>query len=133
MINNTANLMLKAGYVPLPNVSGAENYIGGFGEPPNYFAVSPDYYSYNQPMIRVDYNTSDRTKWYSFFGMQRGHEDRNENGLQGILANGVFFKRDSYTASQDMTHTFSNTLLADFKLSFTRFQNRNPRLNGFIG
>ena len=129
-INNTANLMLKAGYIPLPNVGGAENYVGGFGEPANFFAVAPDVTSYNQHMIRVDYNTSEKTKWYSFFGMQRGHEDRNQNGLQGVLANGVFFKRDSYTASQDMTHMFSNTLLGDFKISFSRLQNRNP--NGII-
>ncbi len=130
-INNTANLMLQAGYIPLPNIGGAENYVGGFGEPANFFAVAPDFTTYNQHMIRVDYNTSDKTKWYSFFGMQRGHEDRNENGLPGLLANGVFFKRDSYTASQDMTHVFSNTLLGDFKLSFTRLQNRNP--DGIIG
>lgn len=125
-INNTATLMLKAGYIPLPNIGGAENYVGGFGEPANFFAPAPDFTTYNQHMIRVDYNTGEKTKWYSFFGMQRGHEDRNENGLQGVLANGVYFRRDSYTASQDMTHMFSNTLLGDFKLSFTRLQNRNP-------
>ena len=59
-------------------------YVGGFGEPANFFAAAPDFTTYNQHMIRVDYNTSDKTKWYSFFGMQRGHEDRNQNGLQGI-------------------------------------------------
>ena len=126
MINNTASLMLQARYIPLPNVGGAENYIGGFGEPSNFFNVAPDYYRYNQPMIRVDYNTSEKTKWYSFFGMQRGHEARSLNGLTGVAANGNYFERDSYTASQDMTHTFTPTLLGDFKLSFSRFQNRNP-------
>ncbi|MGD1080564.1 MAG: TonB-dependent receptor [Candidatus Sulfotelmatobacter sp.] len=130
-INNTANLMLKAGYVPLPNVGGAKNYIGGFGEPANFFAVSPDYYSYNQPMIRVDYNTSENTKWYSFFGWQKGHERRSNNGLTGLLANGNYTERDSYTASQDMTHTFSPTFLGDFKLSLSRFQNSNA--NGILG
>jgi len=124
-INNTAALMLKAGYIPLPNVGNAQNYVGGFGEPANFFAISPDYYSYNQPMIRVDYNTSEKTKWYSFFGWQKGHERRSNNGLTGVLANGNYTERDSYTASQDMTHTFSPTFLGDFKLSFTRFQNSN--------
>jgi len=124
-INNTAQLMLKAGYIPLPNVGGAENYVGGFGEPANYFAITPDFTTYDQHMIRVDYNTSDKTKWYSFFGMQRGHENRNQNGLAGLLANGVFFSRDSYTATQDMTHTFSPTLLGDFKISLSRIQNSN--------
>jgi hypothetical protein len=125
-INNTANLMLQAGYIPLPNIKGAENYIGGFGEPANFFSVAPDYYSYNQPMIRVDYNTSDKTKWYSFFGWQKGYESRSNNGLTGLAANGNFFQRETWSASQDMTHTFSPTLLGDFKLSFSRFQNRNP-------
>jgi hypothetical protein len=129
-LNNTANLMLKAGYIALPNIGGAQNYVGGFGEPANYFAISPDYYSYNQPMIRVDFNTDEKTKWYSFFEIQKGTERRSNNGLQGILANGNYFERDSYTASQDMTHTFSPTLLGDFKVSFSRFQNRNP--NGIL-
>ena len=124
-INNTAMLMLQAGYVPLPNIGGAENYIGGFGEPANFFAVSPDYYSYNQPMVRVDYNTSDKTKLYTFFGMQKGHERRTNNGLNGLLANGNFTERDSYTATQDITHTFSPTFLGDLKLSLSRFVNRN--------
>ena len=129
-INNTAMLMLQAGYIPMPNIASAANFIGGFNEPSNYFALAPDVTSYNQPMIRVDYNTSDKTKWYSFFGMQRGHENRNQNGLPGVLANGVFFERDSYTASQDFTHTFSPTFLADIKLSLSRLQNRNA--NGIL-
>jgi hypothetical protein len=126
LINNTAALMLKASYIPLPNVGGAENYIGGFGEPDNFFSVAPDYYSYNQPMFRVDYNLGSRNKFYSFYGWQKGSESRSNNGFTGIEANGNYFKRDSYTASQDWTHTFSPTFLGDFKLSFNRFQNRNP-------
>lgn len=129
-LNGTAAKMLAAGYIPLPNVKGLENYVGGQGEPQNYFAIAPDYTSYNQPMFRVDYNTSDRTKFYSFFALQRGHEYVSGNGLPGVASNGSYVQRESYTASQDMTHTFSPTLLADFKLSFGRFQNRNP--NGLI-
>ncbi len=125
-LNSTAMLMLAAGYIALPNVKGLENYVGGFGEPANYFAIAPDETSYNQPMFRVDFNTSDKTKWYSFFGMQRGHEYASGNGLAGVASNGTYVDRESYTASQDMTHTFSPTLLGDFKLSFSRFQNRNP-------
>jgi len=124
-INQTAMKMLSAGYIPLPNVGGAQNYVGGYNEPANYFAATPDFTTYNQPMIRVDYNSSDKTKWYSFFGVQKGHENRNGNGLSGLLANGTFFDRDSYTATQDMTHVFSSTFLGDFKISFTRLQNRN--------
>jgi len=126
-INNTALLMLKGNYVPLPNIKGAEDYVGGYGEPVNYFAVAPDYYRYNQPMIRVDYNTSDKTKWYSFFEWQKGHEYRSTNGFTGLEANGnINWLRESWAASQDMTHTFSPTFLGDFKLSFSRFAVNYP-------
>ena len=121
-INATALAILKAGYIPLPNIGGAENFVGGFGEPANYFAITPDLYSYNQPMVRVDYNTSDSTKWYSFFEWQKGHENRSGNGLSGIANNGnVNWTRENWAASQDMTHTFSSTFLADVKVSFSRF------------
>src|SRR5580658_1987321 len=124
--NKTATAMLTAGYIPLPNVKGLENYIGGQGEPSNYFVVSPDETSYNQPLIREDYNSSEKMKWYTFFGMQRGHEYVSQNGLTGVAANGSYVQRNSYTFTQDMTRIFSPTLLADFKLSVSRFQNRNP-------
>ncbi len=121
-INPTALAILNAGYIPLPNIKGAENYVGGFGEPANFFAVTPDYYRYNQPMIRVDYNTSENTKWYSFFEWQKGYEWRSGNGLSGLANNGnINWKRENWSASQDMTHTFSPTLLGDFKISFSRF------------
>jgi hypothetical protein len=121
-MNATALAILKAGYIPLPNIGGAQNYVGGFGEPANYFAITPDYYTYNQPMIRVDYDTSDKTKWYSFFEWQKGHENRSGNGLTGVANNGnINWTRENWAASQDMTHTFSPTFLADVKLSFSRF------------
>jgi hypothetical protein len=121
-INATALAILSAGYLPMPNIGGAQNYVGGFGEPANFFAVTPDLYSYNQPMIRADYNTSDKTKWYSFFEWQKGHENRSGNGLTGIANNGnVNWTRENWAASQDMIHTFSPTFLGDFKVSFSRF------------
>ena len=121
-INATALAILNANYIPLPNIGGATNFVGGFGEPANFFAITPDLYSYNQPMIRVDYDTSDKTKWYSFFEWQKGHENRSGNGLAGIANNGnISWTRENWAASQDMTHTFSPTLLLDAKLSFSRF------------
>ncbi len=126
-INKTALLMLQGGFIPLPNIKGAENYVGGFGEPYNYFATAPDLYSYNQPMIRVDYNTSPNTKWYSFFEWQKGSEYRSTNGFTGLEANGnINWLRENWAASQDMTHTFSPTFLGDFKLSFSRFAVNYP-------
>jgi hypothetical protein len=130
-MNPTALAILKAGYIPLPNVGGAQNFVGGFGEPSNFAAIAPSYVRYNQPMIRVDYNTSSKTKWYSFFGMQKGTQNQSLNGFTGIASIGDYWQRQTYTATQDLTHTFAPTLLADVKLSFTRYQNSNG--NGIFG
>ncbi|MBV9180284.1 MAG: carboxypeptidase regulatory-like domain-containing protein, partial [Acidobacteria bacterium] len=42
---------------PLPNTNS-----GGLQN--NYIANAPDKYFYQQPMVRVDYDTSDKTRWY---------------------------------------------------------------------
>jgi hypothetical protein len=126
-INATATAMLNLGYIPLPNVGGAENFVGGFGEPANYSASAPDLYSYNQPAIRVDFNYTDKTKLYSFFEWQKGHEYRSLNGFSGLEANGnINWTRENWAASQDVTHIFSPTFLADFKLSFARYVASTP-------
>jgi hypothetical protein len=126
-LNQTALTMLSSGYIPLPNIGGAQNYIGGFGDPVNYAASSPDVYSYNQPGIRVDYNLSEKDKLYSFFEMQKGYENRSTNGFTGFEANGnLDHLRETWVATQDLTHTFSPTLLGDFKISFNRFIDSAP-------
>ncbi len=104
---------------PLPNAgSGIQN---------NYIANVPDKYKYWQPMVRVDYDTSDKTRWYSTFAFQHGTEFRNVSGFAPPAENGnINTLRQDLVASQDMTHIFSPTLLADFKLSFTRFLDSFP-------
>ncbi|MGB6482338.1 MAG: TonB-dependent receptor [Candidatus Acidiferrales bacterium] len=107
---------------PLPNVAGRENMLTN-----NYYANTPDLYAYDQYMIRVDYDTSDRTKWYSFFEYQPGSENRSTNGFLGIAETGnVDHTRKSWTAAQDMTHVFSSSFLGDFKASFSRFADSSP-------
>ncbi len=93
----------------------------------NYIATTPDEYRYWQPMVRVDYTTSDRTRWYTVFEWQRGHEFRDSSGFTGPAETGdIHTFRENVVASQDMTHTFSPSLVGDFKLSFTRFNSRFP-------
>ncbi len=88
----------------------------------NYLGNLTGAYEYNQPMVRVDYDTSDKTRWYSLFAFQHGTENRSTNGMTGVAAQGNFnHTRQDITATQDMTHIFTPTLLADFKLSFSRF------------
>lgn len=112
-INPTGAAILNL--YPLPNSGGASLSN-------NLVTSAPDVYAYYQPMVRVDYDTSDKTRWYSLFAFQRGTENRNTNGLSGVAETGnINHIRQDLTASQDMTHIFTPTLLADFKLSFSRF------------
>jgi hypothetical protein len=100
---------------PTPNVAGG-------GEQNNFIANSPDKYHYYQPMVRGDYDSSDKTRWYALFAFQRGEEQRSNNGFEGVAeAGAVQHWRQNLTASLDMTHIFTPSLLGDFKVSFTRF------------
>jgi hypothetical protein len=121
MINPTSTAILN--YLPAPNLPNAANLAEGN----NYLAHAPDLYDYNQPSIRVDYNLTQRTKLYSYFLWWKGTEYRSENGLAGIAANGnINNMRQTWVATQDVTHVFSPTLVGDFKLSLDRFQEAAP-------
>jgi len=112
-IDPTAAALLNL--FPLPNINqdAVQN---------NFIATTPDQYRYYQPMVRVDYNTSDRTRWYSFYEWQKGHEFRNSSGFTGPAQRGdIHSMRTNTVATEDMTHTFSPTMVGDFKLSFTRY------------
>lgn len=120
-ISPTALAILN--YVPLPNIASAANNAKGN----NYLAIEPDKYDYNQPQIRVDYNLTDKTKLYSYFLYWKGTENRVGNGLSGIAANGnINHIRQTWVATQDLTHVFSPTLIGDFKASFNRFYEQAP-------
>ncbi len=105
---------------PLPNT-------GSGGLQNNYTANVPDKYKYWQPMARVDYDTSDKTRLYSMFAFQHGTEFRDVSGFAPPAENGnINTLRQDLVASQDMTHIFSPTLLTDLKLSFSRFLDSFP-------
>ena len=119
--NATALAILN--YIPLPNLPNASNFARGN----NYYGPSPDLYHYYQPTVRVDYNLSDKTKLYSYFEWQTGTEFRSGNGLPGLAASGNINQiRENWAAAQDVTHTFSPTLLLDAKVSFARYWNQAP-------
>jgi len=93
----------------------------------NFIANVPDRYQYNQPMARLDYDTSDRTRMYSLFAFQHGTEVRNSNGFPAPAEVGnIDSMRQELMASQDYTHTFSPSFLVDVKLSLSRFQSSFP-------
>jgi hypothetical protein len=115
-INSTAMAVLK--YIPLPNIPSAANFAKGA----NYYLPQPLLTHYYQPSVRVDYNLSDKTKLYSYYEWQTGAQYQSTNGLTGLAANGnINQTRENWAAGQDVTHTFSPTLLIDAKVSFSRF------------
>jgi hypothetical protein len=100
---------------PMPNIPGA-------GIENNFVSYAPDLYSYNQPMARLDYTQSPTSRWYAAFEWQGGSEVRNSSGFPGATANGnIDHTRNNTVDTLDFTHTFSPTLIGDFKASFSRF------------
>jgi hypothetical protein len=123
-INSTAAAILK--YIPLPNIKNATNFAAAA----NYYLPAPNTMHYYQPSIRVDYNLSDKTKLYSYYEWQTGTQNQINNGLTGPAANGqIGYAKENWAATQDVTHTFSPTLLLDAKASFSRFVVVNPNGN----
>ncbi len=105
---------------PLPNIN-TNSMVN------NYIANVPDKYRYYQPMARVDWITSDRTRWYSTFEDQWGTEFRDVSGFTGPAENGnINTRRANIVATTDMTHTFSPNMVGDFKLSYSRFWDSFP-------
>lgn len=107
---------------PLPNRAGYQN---------NYVFNGKDRYRYNMPIVRVDYNFSDKTRLYGEFAWWSGLEYRNNSGLSGPAVTGnINNYRSSLTQVLDLTHTFTSTLVSDVRVSFNRAWNRGP--NGAV-
>jgi hypothetical protein len=107
---------------PAPNLPGYQQ---------NYAFNGKDRYRYNMPIARVDYNFTDRTRFYGEFAWWSGLEYRNNSGLPGPAANGnINNYRSSLTQVLDLTHTFTPHLVSDVRLSFNRSWNRGP--NGAV-
>ena len=107
---------------PAPNRPGYVN---------NYVFNGKDRYSYNMPIARVDYNFTDKTRFYGLFAWWAGHEYRNGNGLVGPAITGnIDNYRSSLTQVLDLTHTFSPSIVGDVRLSFNRYYTLGP--NGTV-
>src|SRR5882757_4150564 len=103
---------------PAPNRAGYQN---------NYVFNGKDRYRYNMPIARVDYNFTDRTRLYGIFAWWAGHEYRNGNGFVGPAIRGnIDNYRSSLTQVLDLTHTFSNSIVADIRVSFNRYFTVGP-------
>jgi hypothetical protein len=103
---------------PAPNRPG---YIS------NYVFNGKDRYTYNMPIGRFDYNFSDRTKLYALVTFWSGQEYRNGNGFTGAAITGnIDNKRSDWTGVLDLTHSFTNSLVGDIRVSYNRYNNPGP-------
>jgi carboxypeptidase family protein/TonB-dependent receptor-like protein len=96
---------------PLSNLPGASN---------NFTATSPGRYEYQQPIIRIDHNFSDKTRFYGMYAWWDGSETRSSNGFDGPAMRGDINTRSNRTVVLDITRTFSPNLFGDLRVSFNR-------------
>ena len=94
----------------------------------NYVSNTGGRYQYNQPIIRIDHNISDRTRFYGLFDWWSGTEYRNTSGFSNpIISQGnINNYRSFWNQILDVTHTFSPTLVGDLRFSFSRSRDKAP-------
>lgn len=113
---------------PLPNNPAA-------GEFNNYIVNAPGSLRFNQPIIRVDHNFSDKTRFYGMFSYWSGIQYQNNTGYiepesAKIVRGNINSYRSFISQIFDLTHTFSSTLFGDLRFSFGRSVDRAP--NGAV-
>jgi hypothetical protein len=107
------------GLYPQANAAGFAN---------NFLGNTRGLYSYNQPMVRVDHDFTDKTRLYGMFTWWSGTEFRNSSGFTDprIQTGNINNYRSFQNEIVDLTHSFSPTLLADLRFSFSRAKDRSP-------
>jgi hypothetical protein len=113
---------------PLPNNPAA-------GEFNNYISNAPGSLKFNQPIIRIDHNFSDKTRFYGMFSYWSGLQFQNNTGYTEdeslkIVRGNINSYRSFIHQILDLTHTFSPTVFGDLRFSFGRSVDRAP--NGAV-
>jgi len=117
LVSNIGLKILKL--YPAPNQSAFLN---------NYISNTGGRYRYNQPIVRVDYNISDRTKFYGLYDWWSGTEFRNTSGFADpvIQQGNINTYRSFWNQILDLTHTFKPTMVGDIRFSFSRSKDKAP-------
>jgi hypothetical protein len=106
--------------LPLANRPGYTN---------NWVVNAPGRNRYNQPIVRIDHNFSDKTRVYGMFAWWSGTQYLNQSGFPGAAAtntggnNNLNNYQSSLTQVIDTTHTFRPNLFVDVRLSYNRAYN----------
>lgn len=113
-----------ARYIPMPNVAG-EPFTAA-----NNLAASPNLgrYRYNSYLSRIDHTFSARQRVFVTSTANWGVEFRNGNGFPVPALRGEWPKhRNHYMDTFDDVFTMSPTTLLNFRVSYDRFNDYNPR------
>jgi hypothetical protein len=105
---------------PKPNQPGFLN---------NFVASTGGRYRYNQPIIRIDHNFTDKTKLYGMYSWWSGTEFRNTSGfpdLKIVQGGNINNYRSFLSQILDLTHSFSDTFVGDIRVSYGRAKDRSP-------
>jgi len=111
-------------FYPLPNQPGRPD-----GQD-NYLANSVRSNDFNTELGRLDFNLSDRHKF--FYNFRHNERLENRNNRFNNLATGNYLKRYNWGAMLDDVYTFTPTTMLNTRVNWTRFTGVNVRpSNGF--
>ncbi|HTM49225.1 MAG TPA: TonB-dependent receptor [Bryobacteraceae bacterium] len=113
------------GFYPTQNYPGTvDNYVAGTGGK----------YRYEQPMARWDHAINDHNRLYTLFTFQDGSEYRNQTGIPGPAASGnIYSRRRNINIITDWTRILSPSAIFDLRVSFGRYGQRFPNVDGSSG
>jgi hypothetical protein len=97
---------------PQPNLAG---------ELDNLAYIASQHYGYNQYIGRVDHDFSQNTRLSALFTQQSNSYLDPENGFSDVATTQSLQTSEDDNAILDITHTFSASLVGDFKASFGRY------------
>lgn len=106
-------------YIPLPNQAGTRD-----GQQ-NYYTPQTRTDVFDGELGRLDYNISDRHKF--FFSFRHNYRVENRGNLYSNIATGNFLNRINWGSTFDDVYTLSPTSVLNVRANWTRFTEANDR------
>jgi hypothetical protein len=116
-LNPVALALLK--FYPEPNITASRS--DGFN---NYGNTAPTIDNYNNHLGRLDYNMSDRNRF--FFDVRHTDYLQVKNNYFGNLSTGSLLTRNNLGSSLDDVFTVNSTNVIDVRFNFTRMDEAHP-------
>ena len=106
-------------YIPLPNQAGTKDGVQ------NYFSPQTRTDVFDGELGRLDYNISDRHKF--FYNFRHNYRVENRSNLYRNIATGNYLNRINWGSMVDDVYTFSPTMVLNTRLNWTRFTEANDK------